>query len=158
MNMPIKLCILFLLSFGLSSCKTLSYLDQVVAQPKLSVVSFAMAEASLLKQVFQVEFKVDNPNLFALPLLGFDYGLDVAGVPIAKGLVDQKVSIPAGGSQNITIDLNTNLVESLPNLTTMLMKGQKDFQYELKGHLKTENTLINSIPFTKVGAFNFKMR
>ena len=107
--------IALVMSFGLMGCKTMEHFNQLVVQPKLSVASFSMAEASLVRQVFKVKFEVENPNLFALPLLGMQYDLNIADVDILKGTLDKKVTIPAGGRKTIELDLNTNLLESLPN-------------------------------------------
>jgi len=141
------------LFFGVYGCSALPSLEQLVAKPKLAVTSFSMNEASFLKQSFKVKLKVDNPNAFALPILGLDYGLNVAGVDVAQGSNAKSLTIPAGGSDFLEVDFNTNLLKTLPDLRSVIMKGGKDIAYTFSGNLKTENSIVNSIPFKKSGLF-----
>lgn len=143
--------IAFTLLIGLHGCSSLPMLEQLISKPTLSVANFAMSEANLLKQTFKVRLKVDNPNAFSLPILGLNYGLNIAGVEVAQGSNDKSVSIPAGGSDYLDIDFNTNLLKTLPDLKRVIMKGGKDMSYTISGNVKTKNAIVNSIPFTKTG-------
>ena len=145
------------LLFSMYGCSSLPMLEQLVAQPKLAVASFSMSEASFLKQTFKVKLKVDNPNVFSLPILGLNYGLNIAGVDVAQGSNEKGVTIPAGGSDYLEIDFNTNLLKTLPDLKSVIMRGGKDISYTFFGNVKTKNSIVNSIPFRKNGLFEFSL-
>lgn len=140
--------------FGLVGCKALPMLEQLVEKPSLSVDNFSMGEASILKQTFRLRLKVDNPNQFALPILGLNYGVNIAGVEVADGSQDSAVTIPAGGSDYLDIAINTNLLKSLPGLSGVLMQGGKEMAYEVTGAVQTNNSLVRTIPFQKSGNFD----
>ena len=140
---------------SISGCSSLPMLEQLIAKPTLAVASFAMSDASLLKQTFKVRLKVDNPNAFSLPILGLNYGLNIAGVDVAQGSNEKSVTIPAGGSDYLDINVNTNLLKSLPDLKSVIMRGGKDMSYAISGNVKTKNSIVSSIPFKKTGKFEF---
>lgn len=152
LSMPIAIITLLLSLYG---CSSMPMLEQFVAKPKLAVADFSMSEASFLNQTFQIKLKVDNPNAFALPILGLDYGLNIAGVEVAKGNNTKSLTVPAGGTDYLDISVNTNLLKTLPDLKSVLMGGGKDISYAITGNVQTKNSFISSIPFAKTGQFEF---
>ncbi|HBF07064.1 MAG TPA: hypothetical protein DHW71_13585 [Gammaproteobacteria bacterium] len=142
---------------GLAGCSQFPMLDQLVVKPKLEVASFALEEASILKQSFKIRVKVDNPNAFALPILGVNYGVTIAGVEVADGNTSKSVSIPAGGSDYLDLNVSTNLLKTLPDLRTVILKGDKTLPYAVTGSVKTNNAFISSVPFAKSGQFELKL-
>ena len=97
---------------------------------------------------------MDNPNSFSLPILGLNYGLNIAGIDVANGTTANGVNIPANGTDYLDIDLSTNLLKSLPELSNVLKSGGKDLSYNFKGNLNLDNTFIKTVPFNKTGSFN----
>ncbi|GEM_PF-2618144 len=66
-------------------------------------------------QGFTMDFAVDlgNPNAVALPLAAVDYKLDLAGTGLADGKMNPAKSIPANGTQAVTVPVRltyTNLI------------------------------------------------
>jgi len=150
--------IVLTLLIGVAGCKSIPMLEQLVSKPTLSVANFTMSEANFLKQTFKVKLKVDNPNAFSLPILGLDYGLNIAGVDVARGSNDKSLTVPAGGSEYLKLDFNTNLLKTLPDLKRVILSGGKNMSYTIAGNLKTKNAMVNSIPFKKTGQFEFAFR
>lgn len=142
---------LILVALLMSSCSSLSSLVQ---KPGLSVADLSMVDGNLFQQTFRVRLKVDNPNSFALPILGLNYGLNIAGVDVADGTTANGVRIPANGTDYLDIDLSTNLLKSLPELSNVLKSGGKDLSYNFKGNLNLDNAFIKKVPFDKSGSFN----
>lgn len=140
-----------LIALLMSSCSSLSSL---VEKPGLSVANFSMVDGNLFQQTFRVRLKVDNPNSFSLPILGLNYGLNIAGIDVANGTTANGVNIPANGTDYLDIDLSTNLLKSLPELSNVLKSGGKDLSYNFKGNLNLDNTFIKTVPFNKTGSFN----
>lgn len=146
-----KIFLLSCLTILLSSCSSLS---SFVERPGLSVANFSMVDGNLFQQTFRVRLKIDNPNSFALPILGLNYGLNIAGVDVADGTNADGVNIPANGTDYLDIDLSTNLLRSLPDLTDVIRTGGKDLSYSFSGNLNLDNAFIKKVPFNKTGTFN----
>ena len=139
------------LSLSLAACSSLS---SFVEKPGLSVANFSMVGGNIFQQTFRIRLKVDNPNSFSLPILGLNYGLNIAGVDVANGTSNNGVNIPANGTDYLDVDLSTNLLKSLPELSNVLKSGGKDLSYNFKGNLNLDNTFIKRVPFNKSGSFN----
>lgn len=135
----------------MSSCSSLSSL---VEKPGLSVADFSMVDGNIFQQTFRIRLKVDNPNAFSLPILGLNYGLNIAGVDVANGTSANGVRVPANGTDYLDIDLSTNLLKSLPELSNVIKSGGKDLSYNFKGNLNLDNAFIKKVPFNKTGSFN----
>lgn len=135
----------------LTACSSLSGL---VEKPGLSVADFNLVDANIFQQTFRIRLKVDNPNSFALPIVGMNYGLNIMGVDVADGTTANGVRVPANGTDYLEIDLSTNLLKSLPDLSEILKSGGRDLSYNFKGNVKLDNTFIKSVPFNKSGSFN----
>jgi len=148
-----KLVGIVMLSLFLSSCSSLSGL---VDKPKLSVADFKMTQANLFQQTFTVRLKVDNPNSFALPILGMDYGLSISGVDITQGTSNQGVRIPGNGTDYLEIDFNTNLLKTLPDLKDLVSNGGKNLTYNFNGNVNLDNAFFKKIPFNKSGQFDLR--
>jgi LEA14-like dessication related protein len=135
----------------LTACSSLSGL---VEKPGLSVADFNLVDANIFQQTFRIRLKVDNPNSFALPIVGMNYGLNIMGVDVADGTTANGVRVPANGTDYLEIDLSTNLMKSLPDLSEILKSGGRDLSYNFKGNVKLDNTFIKNVPFNKSGSFN----
>ena len=141
------LCLLF----TLMSCSSLSNL---VEKPQLSIADFQMTQANIFQQTFSVRLKVDNPNSFALPILGMNYGLSISGIDVTKGTSNKGVRVPANGTDYLEVDFNTNLLKTLPDLKDLITTGGKNLSYNFKGDVNLDNRFIKSIPFDKTGEFD----
>ena len=150
----IKTALLFsFLGLCLSACSSLSGL---IDKPQLSIADFKMTRANIFQQTFTVRLKVDNPNSFALPILGMNYGLSIAGVDITEGTSNQGVRVPANGTDYLEIDFNTNLLKTLPDLKDVVSTRGKSLSYNFKGNVNLDNQFIKSIPFDKTGQFDLR--
>ncbi|MBT8142643.1 MAG: LEA type 2 family protein [Gammaproteobacteria bacterium] len=146
--------LILLLAFLMCSCSSLS---SMVERPQLSVDDFRLTDASLFRQTFKVRLKVDNPNSFALPILGLDYGVNIAGVDITQGTTNEGVRIPGNGSDYLEIDFDTNLMKSLPDLMDVVKSGGKNLDYKLDGNVRLDNAFFKQLPFSKSGTFDLRL-
>lgn len=135
----------------LMSCSSLS---SFVEKPQLSIADFQMTQANIFQQTFSVRLKVDNPNSFALPILGMNYGLSISGIDVTQGTSNKGVRVPANGTDYLEVDFNTNLLKTLPDLKDLITTGGKNLSYNFKGDVNLDNRFIKSIPFDKTGEFD----
>jgi LEA14-like dessication related protein len=145
---------ILLIALVMSSCSSLSSLVQ---KPGLTVDDLKLKSFGLDSQTFAVRLKVDNPNSFSLPIIGLDYGLNVMGINVVDGTTSNGVRIPGNGSDFIEIDLNTNLMKSLPDLANAITSGNGNLDYAFNGAVKLDNALIGNVPFNKTGTFNLSL-
>ena len=77
----------------------------VVEPPNVQVHKVEMGRFNLSGGTATFVLDIQNPNRFPIPLSGFDYGLSLNGVQVARGDKEQRVTIAAGGSQKVTVTL-----------------------------------------------------
>ena len=140
--------ILFLLSLTLSACSS-SGIKGLVEPPKVQVHKVQMGQLNLSGGTATFVLNIQNPNSFPIPLAGFDYGLSLNGVQVARGDKEHKVTIQARQSQKVEVPLTLsfgNMMNMLPNL---LRSRQLDYQLDGSVHLPWFN-----IPFQRAGTTN----
>ncbi len=140
----------FLLLFTLAGCGS-SGIKGVVEPPRVQVHKVEMGKFNLSGGTATFVLDIQNPNKFPIPLAGFDYGLSLNGVPVARGNKEQRVTIKAGGSQKVTVPLIlsfSNMINMIPGL----LRDRK-LSYALDGsvHLPWFN-----IPFQRTGSANIR--
>lgn len=82
------------------------------AQPKL---------LGLDRQSFLVNLGVTNPNDRALPIKGLSYRVQVEGQDLADGSSELARLIPAGGTEQVDVEVNSNLLGLMPSLPGLLL-------------------------------------
>lgn len=128
----------------LSSCS--DGIKGVVERPKIQVHKVEMGGFNLSGGTATFVLDIQNPNRFAIPLSGFDYGIKLNGVQVAKGDKAQKTTIKAGESQKVAVPVSlsfTNMMHMIPGLLR-----DRSINYDLDGsvHLPWFN-----IPFQRSG-------
>ncbi len=141
---------LFLLLFTLAGCSSAG-IKGVVEPPVVQVHKVEMGKFNLSGGTATFVLDIQNPNKFPIPLAGFDYGLSLNGVPVARGNKEKRVTIRAGGSEKVTVPLSlsfTNMMSMIPGLLR-----DKHLNYALDGsvHLPWFN-----IPFQRTGSANLR--
>ncbi|MEE9310567.1 MAG: LEA type 2 family protein [Cocleimonas sp.] len=141
---------LFFLLFTLAGCSSAG-IKGVVEPPSIQVHTVKMGNFNLSGGTATFVLNIKNPNKFPIPLAGFDYGLSLNGVAVARGTKEQRVTIRAGESQKVTVPLTlsfTNMMNMIPGLLR-----DKSLNYALDGsvHLPWFN-----IPFQRSGSANLR--
>lgn len=99
-------------------------------------------------QGFTMDFAVDlgNPNAVALPLAAVDYKLDLAGTGLADGKMNPGKSIPANGSQAVTVPVRLTY-ENLIAAEGAIRKVGWNIPYKLAGGVAvdTGNPLVGQV-------------
>ncbi len=123
----------------------------VVEPPRVQVHKVEMGKFNLSGGTAIFVLDIQNPNKFPIPLAGFDYGLSLNGVPVARGNKEKRVTIGAGSSQKVTVPLTlsfSNMMNMIPGLLR-----DKHLNYSLDGsvHLPWFN-----IPFQRSGSTSIR--
>ena len=141
----------FLISLlALAGCSSAG-IKGVVEPPNVQVHKVEMGRFNLSGGTATFVLDIQNPNKFPIPLAGFDYGLSLNGVQVARGDKEQRVTIGAGGSQKVTVPLTlsfSNMINMLPGL---LRNRTVDYQLGGSVHLPWFN-----IPFQRAGSANLR--
>jgi len=139
----------FLISLlSLAGCSS-SGVKGLVEPPKVQVHKVEMGRFNLNGGTATFVLDIQNPNRFPIPLAGFDYGLSLNGVQVARGDKEQRVTIGAGGSQKVTVPLTLSFANMINMLPGLLQNRTVDYQLGGSVHLPWFN-----IPFQRVGRAN----
>jgi len=147
---PAVLSLSILLFLFVSGCSSTG-IKGVVEPPTVKVHKVEMGSFNLSGGTATFILNIQNPNRFPIPLAGFDYGLSLNGTPVARGKKEQRVTIPSGGSQKVTVPLSlsfTNMMNLIPGL---LRNRSVDYQLDGSVHLPWFN-----IPFKRAGSANLR--
>lgn len=131
-----------------SGCATL---QSQFERPKVQLANVTFLEGGLLEQVYAVTLHVDNPNGYTLPIKGLSYALKLGGQDFASGVTPNAFSIPANGSEQISIQVRTNLLQTIGHLSRLLSDNAQSLDYEMSGRVKINLPLIGEIPFSQSG-------
>ena len=145
-----KFLFTLVLAMFLSACSS-NGIKGLVERPTIQVHKVEMGDFNLSGGSATFVLDIQNPNSFAIPLSGIDYGLRLNGIQIAQGVKEQRVIIGAKQSQKLEIPLHfsfTNMVNMLPGLLR-----NRNVNYDLGGsiHLPWFN-----IPFQRAGSTNIR--
>jgi len=129
----------------LSACSSAG-IKGLVEPPKVQVHKLEMGSLNLSGGSATIILNIQNPNKFPIPLAGFDYGLSLNGVQVAKGDKEHKVTIKSGETQKVSVPITLSFSNML-NMIPSLLRS-KDLDYSLDGsvHLPWFN-----IPFQRAG-------
>ena len=136
------------LPIALQGCATTaSLLDPQT--PNVTLEKIKPLNFSFDKQKLELTLNVDNPNAFSLPLNTLVFAAQLAGDHIADGASNQRVTIPANGSAQMSVIVTTSLSKLISKIRTAADEGG-DISYNVKGNLKLDN-YPKIIPFNNSG-------
>jgi LEA14-like dessication related protein len=119
---PSRLVLMAVVLQLLAGCATLTVpwtapeVELVGAQPRL---------LSLDRQSFLVNLRVKNPNDRTLPIKGLTYRVKVEGRELAEGSSELERLIPAGGVEQVDVEVASNLLALMPELPQLLLTKDK---------------------------------
>lgn len=123
----------------------------IVEQPKVSIQNVALQDISLTSGTARVTLNVSNPNAFALPIEGIEYGLRLNGTPVAGGEQIQKMHIGPRQVMPIEIPVKLNFSELLRLLPNAFREQR--VQYDLSGSVRLP---LIRVPFRRQGGVGVK--
>lgn len=118
--------------------------------PQIRVVDLRLLDSTMFEQRFEINFRIGNPNDFALPLDGLSFDLEVNGETFARGFSNQRVTIPRLGEGNVSVAASTTLFDLLQQLR--LLAGRSDVTYRLRGHAYLDSLERRTMPYESAGS------
>ncbi len=139
---------MLLVSFALflSACSSTG-IKGLVEPPTIQVHKVEMGKFSLNGGSATFVLDVQNPNRFAIPLTGMDYGLSLNGVKVAQGVKNDRVTVGAKQSQKLEIPLHFSFRNMMNMLPGLLRSG--NLNYDLGGSVHLP---WFKIPFNRTGS------
>ncbi len=129
----------------LSACSSAG-IKGLVEPPKVQVHKLEMGSLNLSGGSATIILNIQNPNKFPIPLAGFDYGLSLNGVQVAKGDKEHKVTIKSGETQKVAVPITLSFSNMLNMIPGLLRSRELDYSLDGSVHLPWFN-----IPFQRAG-------
>lgn len=143
--------LLCFLSLWLSGCANLSTFEH----PRISLVDIQLRGGRLLAQDLLLTLKVDNPNAYGFSLNGAVADVFLNGQPLARGLSDHPVKVPAYGQANLDLIATVQTFQILKQILNL--GTQQPIDYRIQGHLSASRGWSRDIriPFADQGTLDF---
>jgi len=133
------------LVFALAGCSS-------IQRPTLTVESVTTNGLSAEGVELLVGIKVTNPNNFAAEAAGILYTLEMNGVEVLDGRQDNPVSVPAGGSAEVSVPVTLRWGGGAGALQSILDGGEQ--VWKLHGRVTVRSGLVQkTFPFSESGTF-----
>ena len=147
-----NICIGLFAVFLLSAC---AGTGTVIDSPKVDLTGVQLTAADFRSQTFLLNFDVNNPNPFPLPVKAVTYRVTFNDQKFAGGETQGSFTVPARGADSFSISVDLDLLGSATQLTSMVRGGFRDnVSYELKGSLAVDIPFVSPIPFSSSGVIN----
>lgn len=133
---------------GLSAC---SSVPRRIAAPRVELVSLTLLEANVDHQRFAALLNVSNPNPFEIPIDGVSFSARLSGQGVLIGESDEAARLPARASEQIRVEVTTELVSSLASMLAVVRGGDNAIPYELNGALRLASGIDRRVRFSYSG-------
>ncbi len=128
---PLRIILLPLLIL-ISGC---SLLERPQYPPDIELRGLRLEQLSANRQIFRARLALKNPNDIPLRLHDGHIALALEGIDVGEGSLITGFSIPALGSEEVDIQVATNLLQDGPKLLQWLFSGDQALNFQLKGHV-----------------------
>lgn len=142
---------LFALLLGvtmLSGCAALLYHDPI----RVNVVGIEPVAGEGLELRFAVKLRLQNPNEIDLSFDGLSLELQLAGMPVATGVSNQKGMVPRFGDTVLSVPVSISVLAAARQAITMA-GSQQPLPYVLTG--KLAGGVFGTMRFRKEGTVNW---
>jgi LEA14-like dessication related protein len=133
-------------ALSLSACAVFHF-----QAPDVTPTAVELMDVALDQQRFRVALHVGNPNDRALPIKWVHCSLQVEGVEVGQGEINEPFNIPAHGETDVNMVVKTNIAKSVPDLLFRIASRGQLPSYRLSGTVNPDITLLPPIPFSKSG-------
>ncbi len=137
-----------LLALLLPACAGLGYYR--FERPDVILVNAVPLESTLFEQRVRLDLRVLNPNSRALDVEGIDLELEVNGIPLARALGNDTVTIPARGEAVTSVVASTTLIDLLRQ--ALAYSEREESVYHLFGRVHLGGTWGRALRFEHTGS------
>ena len=138
-------------------------LGKSLQAPDILLAGLTVEEVDLFETVLQLRLRVINGNDIPLALKGIQCELELNGKSVATGVSKTPVTIPALGSDTVTVRVYSSMFNIASSFFRMARSeaaktGPPDLTYQLKGriHLQTSGLTPTAIPFKSTGKISLE--
>jgi LEA14-like dessication related protein len=122
--------------------------------PRISLADLKVQQSSGFETAFLVQLRVINPNDAALEVRAVSLDLEINDTPFASGASPGTVSIPAFGSELVTLQAYSSVIHLVRSMIGIHQSGQ--LTYRAKGKLRLGGGMVPPLlPFDASGTFDF---
>jgi len=140
---PFRLAALVTLGVLVSACATLK--DQI-KEPQVAVQQVKLRNVALDSMQLDFILGVENPNPLGISVQGMSYKLALDNRSMFDGTTQERLSVPAQGSSQLTLPFTLDYEELLGSLDAL--RNKKTVAYELSGKV---NLGLIALPYSKRG-------
>lgn len=125
--------------------------------PRINFGGFDIKNVSLSGADVEVSFRITNPNLFKIGLLGASYVLDVNGRNWLDTELEESVEVEAGENKLVTLPIRLS-ASQMGSALMDIMTGRSEFEYNLRGNARISADLEGfedgeTLPFDLEGTY-----
>jgi LEA14-like dessication related protein len=133
---------------ALAGCATMA---ASLEPPAVRLLALELLDSSLTRQSFRVTLELTNPNSLPVPVRAMNYDVKLLGEAVASGALNSPFTLPAGGSENVKVDVSMDTLATLGNLTRALRGAASAIDYQVNGTLQVDLPFAKPIPVTHSG-------
>jgi len=123
-----------------------------IETPSVTLQSIRLEEVDLSRQRFVLNFGVQNPNPFPLPIRAVRYRIMLDDQRFADGETVSDFTIPSRGDGSFSITVETELLRSGTQLAGLLRNATREsVDYELAGDLTVDIPFAPPLEFARRG-------
>lgn len=126
-----KISVLLVLVLLLVGCASTPGVPGFIEPPRVSVQDVGLRHVSLTEGTAVIRLNVNNPNAFAVPLRGVEYGLALNGRQVARGQQEQMRTINPSETALLEIPVQVRFDDMVGLFSGLLSEGR--LQYDLQG-------------------------
>ena len=119
--------VMFMLLVGCASLK--------LQQPSVALENISPLSGTSLQPRIKVTLAITNPNSIALPLKGITYTIALNGIELIQGASNDLPSIPAYGTESVSITVGANLSAAPKLLMRFMINPTQKFDYAFKAKI-----------------------
>lgn len=121
--------------------------------PRISLADITIQQSIGLETAFLVKLRVVNPNDVVLDVQAVSMDLEINDTPFASGASPGAVSIPAFGSELLSLQAYSSVIHMVRSMIGIHQSGQ--LAYRAKGRLHLGGMAPPLVPFDASGTFDF---
>jgi LEA14-like dessication related protein len=125
-------------------------LGQKLETPRVNLVGLKLLDVQLFEQRFGLTLRVQNPNRDDLTIEGISFKVEINGREFARGVDNQKVTVPAFGESLLEVEVVSTLFSLVEQLRDLNSHTGKPLDYRIHGRIYLAGSPI-SIPFEQTG-------
>lgn len=130
-----------------------THLGTGLEAPRISLADITIQQSSGLESAFLVKLRVVNPNDVVLDVQAVTLDLEINETPFASGASPSAVSIPAFGSEILSLQAYSSVIHMVRSMIGIHRSGQ--LSYRAKGRLRLGGMVPPLVPFDTSGTFDF---